>query len=199
MSFYRDAGPVKGSAFLVGPATGPRPRPEPARTPPDDHPAGHARRARRRGRALRGWTLRALALLALALALGAGLWAVQAGAQPPQARLTIGAHTIQAELADTPATLSRGLMHRDHLPADAGMLFLFDQPDIRCFWMKNTRIPLSIAFIDPQGRIVSIQDMQPQSLDTHCSPEAVGAALEMNQGWFRRAGIRAGDRVSGLP
>lgn len=90
-------------------------------------------------------------------------------------------------------------MHRTHLPANRGMLFELGPASIYCFWMKNTLIPLSIAFIDADGRIVSIQDMQPLSLDTHCSPSAITTALEMNQGWFKDRHIQVGDRFSGIP
>ncbi|MGB6009237.1 DUF192 domain-containing protein [Castellaniella sp.] len=124
-----------------------------------------------------------------------------AQAQPPLPTipLQIGVHSIQAELADTPDTLSAGLMDRPHMPADAGMLFVLGPPDIYCFWMKNTLIPLSIAFIDERGRIVDIQDMRPRSLDPHCPPSPITTALEMNQGWFDKTGIRAGDSVRGIP
>lgn len=117
----------------------------------------------------------------------------------PFAELTVGGHKAQAEIARTPEARRRGLMDRQRLAPDHGMLFVFDTDDRHCFWMKNTPLPLSIAFIDTQGRIVSIQDMQPHDLQTHCPPEPVRYALEMAQGWFKRAGIRAGDTVSPLP
>jgi uncharacterized membrane protein (UPF0127 family) len=122
-------------------------------------------------------------------------------AQPllPMVTLQVGAHRIQAERADTPQAMSEGLMHRTHLDPDAGMLFVLGAPDIYCFWMKNTLIPLSIAFIDASGQIVSIQDMQPGTLDPHCPPSPVTQGLEMRQGWFSRAGIRVGDRVRAVP
>ena len=137
----------------------------------------------------------------LCLAAAAALFASAAPAQPPLPAITlhIGAHAIRAEVADTPETLREGLMDRDRLADSHGMLFILGAPDIYCFWMKNTRIPLSIAFVDAAGRIESIQDMQPQSLDPHCSARPVAAALEMNQGWFGRAGVRAGDTVRGVP
>jgi uncharacterized membrane protein (UPF0127 family) len=137
----------------------------------------------------------------LCLAAAAALHACAAPAQPPLPAipLHVGTHAIRAELADTPETLREGLMDRDRLADGDGMLFVLGDPDIYCFWMKNTRIPLSIAFMDAAGRIESIQDMQPQSLDPHCPVRPVVAALEMNQGWFGRAGVRAGDRVRGIP
>ncbi|CAM5209653.1 hypothetical protein CDEN61S_02162 [Castellaniella denitrificans] len=129
----------------------------------------------------------------------AGLLCIRpAAAQPPLPTVTlhVGGHAIQAEHAATPETLREGLMRRTGLADDAGMLFELGEPDIHCFWMKDTLIPLSIAFIGPDGRIVDIQDMQPQSLDPHCPPAPVSQALEMNLGWFARAGVRTGDRVT---
>ncbi|GAA0218527.1 DUF192 domain-containing protein [Castellaniella daejeonensis] len=133
-----------------------------------------------------------------ALLLAVSLCGGPAAAQPPLPTVTlrVGTHAIQAEYADTPETLSAGLMHRTALAADSGMLFDLGDPDIHCFWMKNTLIPLSIAFIGRNGRIVDIQDMQPGSLDPHCPPAPITQALEMNQGWFTRAGVKAGDRVT---
>ncbi len=138
-------------------------------------------------------------LLALAALLTATSGPTHAQPPLPAVTLQIGAHTIQAELADTPETLQTGLMDRPSLPANAGMLFALGPPDIYCFWMKNTLIPLSIAFIDEQGRIVSIQDMQPHDLSPHCPPSLITTTLEMNQGWFKRAGIQAGDPIHGIP
>ena len=89
-------------------------------------------------------------------------------------------------------------MQRKSLPANRGMLFVFREAGVQCFWMKNTLIPLSIAFLDDGGRIVGIADMKPQSLDNHCSSEPVRFALEMNAGWFRQRGIAAGTKVAGL-
>lgn len=121
-----------------------------------------------------------------------------AAAQPPLPTVTleVGGHPVQAEHAATPEALREGLMHRTALAADSGMLFELGEPDIHCFWMKNTLIPLSIAFIDSDGRIVDIQDMAPQNLTPHCPTAPITRALEMNQGWFLRAGVRPGDRVT---
>lgn len=134
----------------------------------------------------------------LVLAAGLLLAGRPAPAQPPLPTVTlnVGGHVVQAEYAAEPRTLSEGLMHRTALAADAGMLFELGEPDIHCFWMKNTLIPLSIAFIDRNGRIVGIQDMQPRSLAPHCPATPITQALEMNQGWFARAGVRPGDRVT---
>lgn len=128
------------------------------------------------------------------------------GAQPlraqtilPTTELSINQITVQAEIAATPASLKRGLMFRESLPPNHGMLFVFNQPQIQCFWMKNTPLPLSIAFIDEMGVITRITDMQPLSEQTHCPPEEVSYALEMAQGWFSQYGITAGARIDNLP
>lgn len=142
----------------------------------------------------------ALRLTALIFVLG--MLGAPAGAQPPLPAipLEVGGHTVRAELADTPGRMRDGLMDRTHLAADSGMLFMLGPPDdLYCFWMKNTLLPLSIAFIDERGRIVSIQDMQPLSLTPHCPPSAITTALEMAQGWFARTGIQVGDSVQGIP
>ena len=137
-------------------------------------------------------------MLAAALLLSGPLSPRPATAPPPLPTVTlhVGGHTIRVEHAATPETLREGLMHRTALAADNGMLFELGEPDIHCFWMKNTLIPLSIAFIDRDGRIVDIQDMRPQSLDPHCPTEPITRALEMNLGWFARAGVRTGAHVT---
>jgi len=89
-------------------------------------------------------------------------------------------------------------MHRPSMPAHRGMLFVFPDAGVQCFWMKNTLIPLSIAFLDDDGRIVQIADMQPQSLDNHCSSKPVRFALEMNAGWFKSRGLAAGAKINGI-
>lgn len=103
-----------------------------------------------------------------------------------------------AELAATPQSRAQGLMYRQQLPADQGMLFVFETA-ASCFWMRNTLVPLSIAFIDAQGLITRIAHMQPLSEAEHCPDQVLPYALEMNQGWFRRHGIQVGDRISNLP
>lgn len=112
--------------------------------------------------------------------------------------LSIRGHRIRAELADTPESRMTGLMGRRSLPQDTGMLFVFDQPAPQAMWMKNTYVPLSVAFITADGRILNIEDMSPQTEDVHPSAGAVLYALEMERGWFARKGIRAGDRVEGI-
>lgn len=115
-------------------------------------------------------------------------------------RLTIqrasgGAVTLRVELADTPEKMTRGLMDRQSLPQDQGMLFVFAQPGRSPFWMKNTYIPLSIAFIGTDGRILHIEDMQPLTETFHTPPMDYQYALEVNQGWFRAHNVTVGDRV----
>ena len=112
--------------------------------------------------------------------------------------LRIGNHEIRAELANTDASRRQGLMHRARLAENAGMLFLYAEPEAAAMWMKNTRIPLSVAFIDKAGRILNVEDMQPFSEQAHSSKGIASYALEMNRGWFRKRGIGAGDRVEGL-
>src|SRR5690625_457299 len=107
--------------------------------------------------------------------------------------------SIRVEVADTQNKRARGLMYREHLAPNEGMLFVFDQPSMPCFWMKNTPLPLSIAFINANGVIREIADMAPNTTDTHCPPDKVKYALEMNQGWFAKQGIKVGTAIQGLP
>ena len=113
--------------------------------------------------------------------------------------LTAGMHRIDAQVAQTPGQRQIGLMWRREMPQHEGMLFVFDQPGVQCFWMKNTLIPLTAAFIADDGSIVNLADMKPQSTDEHCSKAPVRFVLEMNQGWFDRKGIKAGAKLSGGP
>lgn len=113
--------------------------------------------------------------------------------------LQLGPHAFQVEVAATPAQRGRGLMGRTHLAADAGMLFVFEAPGRHCFWMRDTPLPLSIAFIDAAGRIVGLADMIPRSEAQHCPPTPIRYALEVRQGEFQRRGIRPGTTVDGLP
>jgi len=139
---------------------------------------------------------------ALALVLN-GAVAVPAQAQPVSAQLPLvtlyaGMHKIEAELAISPEQRATGLMWRKQLPQNRGMLFVFETPGVQCFWMKNTFVPLSVAFLRNDGTITNIEDMQPQSTDSHCSTEPVRYVLEMNQGWFQQRNIKAGMRIIGL-
>lgn len=117
----------------------------------------------------------------------------------PAVPLKAGFHVIQAEVARTPEQRAIGLMHRKEMGANEGMLFVFEQPAEQCFWMKNTLIPLSIAFLADDGSVVNVADMKPQALESHCSAKPVRFALEMNQGWFARRGIKPGFRIEGPP
>lgn len=117
----------------------------------------------------------------------------------PTTRLSVGPHAITAEVAKTPGERQTGLMFRFSLPADQGMLFVFAESETRGFWMKNTYIPLSIAFIDASGRILNIEDMAPHDERSHLSRGPALYALEMRKGWFEGHGVTAGARVTGLP
>jgi len=124
--------------------------------------------------------------------------------QGPQARLdsvdlTASMHVIKAELAVTPAQQAVGMMMRTEMGANEGMLFVNSDSGMRCFWMRNTLLPLSIAFIADDGTIVNIAEMQPRSDESHCSTKPVRYALEMNKGWFAKRGIQAGSRIRGGP
>lgn len=112
--------------------------------------------------------------------------------------LHIGARTIRAEIADTPEMRERGLMRRERLCADCGMLFVFGSAARHSFWMKSTPLPLSIAFIAADGSIINIEEMQPNTTDTHDSRGDALYALEMNSGWFGRNGVAPADKVQGL-
>jgi uncharacterized membrane protein (UPF0127 family) len=126
--------------------------------------------------------------------------AAQAQAQQlPTIELSAGMHRIEAEVAATPAQRQIGLMNRPTMPPNHGMLFIFEGPGMHCFWMRNTLLPLSIAFLGDDGHIVNIADMQPQNDTSHCPREPVRYALEMNQGWFAKRGFKAGDRIGGAP
>lgn len=102
---------------------------------------------------------------------------------------------LQVEIADEPGERSVGLMFRESMPEDAGMIFLYEEDHLGSFYMKNTFIPLSIAFVDAGGTIVDIQDMEPETVETHRPPEPYRNAIETNQGWFERNGIDVGDTV----
>ena len=117
----------------------------------------------------------------------------------PRVALAAGMHQIDAQVASTPEQRATGLMWRKEMPQHEGMLFVFEQPSVQCFWMKNTYLPLSTAFLADDGTIVNVADMHPQSLDSHCSASPVRYVLEMNQGWFARKRIQAGARLSGGP
>ena len=117
--------------------------------------------------------------------------------QLPRIQLQAGMHQIQAQVAATPDQRSVGLMHRAEMPQAEGMLFAFEQVTQQCFWMKNTLLPLTAAFIADDGTIVNLADMKPQTTDAHCSEQPVRWVLEMNQGWFAKRGIKAGFKLQG--
>lgn len=122
-----------------------------------------------------------------------------ANASEPLLELRVGDARLEAEYARTPNERERGLMGRTEMPADHGMLFRFDELRRHCLWMKNTPLPLSAAFMDEQGRIVDIIDLQPLDTSIRCSQGPARYALEMNQGWFEAKGVEVGERVLGIP
>ena len=126
------------------------------------------------------------------------LQAVAARADMPEITLALGGHKLTAEVAYTDADRTLGLMHRRMLPENRGMLFVFPQAAPLSFWMKNTYLPLSIAFIDDTGTIINITDMKPLTTDTHDSAGPARYALEMNRGWFKKRGIKSGAKLEGL-
>jgi uncharacterized membrane protein (UPF0127 family) len=117
----------------------------------------------------------------------------------PTTMLSIGVHLIKAEVAIGDEQRAQGLMFREKMASNEGMVFRFPETRHICMWMKNTLLPLSVAFIDEKGRIINIEDMQPQTLTAHCAKKSARFALEMNQGWFRQKNIRSGVLVTGLP
>jgi len=142
-----------------------------------------------------------MAILASAVALSlVSAATAQDVAQRLQAiTLTASIHKIRAEVAMTPEQRQKGLMYRRDLGSHEGMLFVFDEAAPQCFWMRNTPLPLSIAFLADDGIIVNLADMKPFSDDSHCSARPVRYALEMNQGWFAKRGLKAGARLGGPP
>ncbi|BEP91916.1 hypothetical protein GmRootA79_03000 [Acidovorax sp. A79] len=166
----------------------------------DLHPARapQARTARVMSFARRA-ALAAATLVAATALLHAGGVAAQEGPQLNLRRveLTAGMHRIDAQVALAPQERQTGLMHRKEMPQHEGMLFVFEQPAQQCFWMKNTLLPLTAAFVEDDGTIVNLADMKPQTLDSHCSAKPVRYVLEMNQGWFAQKGIKAGAKLSG--
>ncbi|MEO8599201.1 MAG: DUF192 domain-containing protein [bacterium] len=112
--------------------------------------------------------------------------------------LSAGMYVIKAEIAANEAERQQGLMFREKMASNEGMLFDFEAPAGVCMWMKNTLIPLSVAFIDSSGKIVNVEDMQPQTTDSHCAKKTVRYALEMNQGWFKQKNIKPGSIISGI-
>ena len=141
-----------------------------------------------------------MAPLLFATLLPSATWAQDAPQTDlPRVRLTAGIHQVTAQVAQSPQERSVGLMFRKEMPQSEGMLFVFEQPTQQCFWMKNTLLPLTAAFVADDGVIVNLADMKPQTTDSHCSTKPVRYVLEMNQGWFAKKGIKAGARLAGDP
>jgi uncharacterized membrane protein (UPF0127 family) len=138
------------------------------------------------------------AALLVSSALGAVATAAVAEAGLPVAELGAGMYRIEAEVAHTFETRQTGLMNRRAMPLHRGMVFVFPEARAHCMWMKNTLLPLSVAFVDERGRVINIEDMQPQTTDTHCAAGQARFALEMNLGWFAERGIKAGDTLRGF-
>ena len=139
-------------------------------------------------------------LVRLALVAAAVAPHPSAAQQPPLPTMPLnaGIHLIQAEVANTFESRMTGLMHRKKLGANSGMLFVFPDVAPHCMWMKNTLVPLSVAFIDERGIILNIADMQPLDETSHCAKGPARFALEMNQGWFATKGIKPGAKISGI-
>lgn len=151
-------------------------------------------------------TLFSIRSLLLAAAMAAGWAQAPAMAQDaaPQMNLrridlTAGMYRIDTQLAQTPQQREIGLMFRKEMPQQEGMLFIFEVPGVQCFWMRNTILPLTAAFVADDGTIVNLADMKPMSEDSHCSAKPVRYVLEMNQGWFDKRGIKAGAKLGGAP
>jgi len=115
----------------------------------------------------------------------------------PRTQITAGMYLIDTQLATNAEQRAIGLMFRPSMPIGEGMLFVFEVPSEQCFWMKNTLLPLTAAFVADDGTIVNMADMKPQTTNSHCSEKPVRYVLEMNQGWFAKRGIKAGFKLSG--
>jgi uncharacterized protein len=137
-----------------------------------------------------------IVLLAISFAFAVPGWAQQP--QLPVFELSAGMHRIEAEVAATPESRQTGMMLRTSMPPHRGMLFVFPEIAKHCMWMRNTLVPLSVAFLDEKGRILNVEDMQPKTEDNHCSAKPARYALEMNLGWFRSRGLGAGFSISGI-
>ena len=146
--------------------------------------------------------LRPIRSLFLALGLCAATvlsWAQQPQMNLARTKLSAGMHLLDVQVAQTPQERQLGLMFRKDMPQHEGMLFVFEQPATQCFWMRNTLLPLTAAFVTDDGTIVNLADMKPQTDDSHCSAKPVRYVLEMNQGWFAKRSIQAGFKLGGTP
>ena len=146
-------------------------------------------------------TVRLIRLLLTPLLLAASALALAQPAQMnlPRTKLSAGMYLLDVQLAQTPQERQTGLMFRKDMPQHEGMLFVFEQPAPQCFWMRNTLLPLTAAFVADDGTIVNLADMKPQTDDSHCSSKPVRFVLEMNQGWFAKRNIQAGYKLGGMP
>ncbi len=141
-------------------------------------------------------------LLAFAIALVVSAPVVaqgQAQLNLPRTILSAGIHQIDAQVARTAEEHAIGLMFRKEMPPNEGMLFVFNAPSKQCFWMKNTLLALTAAFVADDGTVVNLEDMQANTTESHCSTKPVRYVLEVNQGWFTKKGIKAGAKLSGAP
>ena len=143
--------------------------------------------------------LRLFRALTATIGVFASAWLYAQGPQLelPRAQLQAGLYRIDAQVASTPQQREVGLMFRRDMPEHEGMLFVFEKSDAYCFWMKNTLLPLSAAFIDDQGRVVNVVEMQAQTTTPHCAKAPVRYVLEMNQGWFSKRHIGEGFSIKG--
>ncbi len=139
-----------------------------------------------------------LTLIAYLAVFGVATVHAQKASTLPSIQLGAGMHVITAEVAANDSARAQGLMYRKALEPNHGMLFTFDQANVQCFWMRNTVLPLSIAFIRDDGIITNIADMEPMTDTSHCSSAPVRYALEMEQGWFAKRGLQAGKKITGL-
>ena len=140
----------------------------------------------------------AKAFAKVSVLIGAMLAASLALAGLPAISINAGLYVIRAEVANTFETRARGLMYREALGPNQGMLFVFQSVERHCMWMKNTPLPLSVAFIDERGEVVSISEMAPHTENSHCAAKPARFALEMSKGWFAAKGVRAGSKIQGL-
>jgi len=138
------------------------------------------------------WTICGIVFSLLVLS---PVWAQNAAPKPDKTELQFFLYRIEVEVASTEPARARGLMGRRGLGENEGMLFVFPTSDRHCMWMKDTRIPLSVAFVDDAGRITNIEDMKPRTLTPHCATVPARFAVEVNQGWFARRGLKAGERM----
>lgn len=122
----------------------------------------------------------------------------QALAEMPRMELNASFHRIEAEVAADQPNRMQGLMNRRSMAANQGMLFVFPQSERHCMWMRNTFLPLSVAFLDEEGKIINVEDMKPQTDDSHCAARPARFALEMNLGWFSGKGLKPGQRIAGI-